>query len=506
MFAETSPPMHTKKLLFSLLLLCSISNVLFAQPCKEVVGYYPNWQWYDRNQLVKPTTLNYSKYSIINYCFFKPNPDGTIVSGDTWADDNLLLGPTIWYPVQTNDFSNSIVGKAQAANVKVLISVGGWSWSDEFPQIAANPAKRATFAGACRQLVSKYQLNGIDIDWEYPGYAGHSGTAADKHNYTVFLQQIRDSLTAYGQITSKTYLLTAAVAASPANAANIEWNNVSPILDMINLMSYDFFGAWDPTSNHNSPLFAPAQGDPAFNLNSAFSMLTQTYNVPANKINVGVAFYGRSVTGCTSLFGSTSGTADTGTFSEDDGSPMYYNIVKNMSSFTRHWDNTAKVPYLLGNSIQTFVSYDDPESIAEKAKFINSKGARGAIIWEITGDYIETSPGSGIIAHTPLVDTLNYIMCHNTPLGIESLANKNNTLSLYPNPSNGTVNISYTSIANESISMEIYNSIGELVNQQKLIADIGFNSFSICVQQRGLFYITIKGRQGMVTEKITITK
>ena len=79
-------------------------------------------------------------------------------------------------------------------------------------------------------------------------------------------------------------------------------------------MTYDFFGSWDAVSNHNAPLYAPAQGDPSFNVDSAFKMLTQFYSVPASKINIGIAFYGRSVTNCTSLFGTHSGNMDAATF------------------------------------------------------------------------------------------------------------------------------------------------------------------------------------------------
>ncbi len=410
---ETTTFIIMKKILFFLYLL---PLLLAAQPCKEVIGYYPGWQWYDRAKLVNPMTIDYSKYSILNYAFFKPNPDGTIVGTDSWADDNLLLGPFNWQTSPATHYTNqSLVGKAHAAGVKILISVGGWTLSDDFPAIAGNPTKRATFAHSCKGLVQTYDLDGIDIDWEYPGYAAHNGSLADKANYTLFLQQIRDSLTTYQAVTGKTYLLTAAVGASQANMANVEWNNVKNILDIINVMSYDFFGAWDATTNHNSPLYAPAQGDPTFNLNSAVSYLMTNYGVPANKIAAGMAFYGRSVktTGTPNLHVASAGTVDNITFQTDDGSPQYYNILANASLFTNNWDNAAQVPYLTGNgNLKTFVSYDNKQSIGLKASYIKNNNLRGAIIWEITGDYLETSVGSGVISGTPLADTLNQVFCN----------------------------------------------------------------------------------------------
>ena len=409
--------MHSKHLLLFSTLFSLLFSLLGAQaqPCKQVIGYYPNWQWYDRAHLVNPASINYSKYTVINYAFFAPQDNGSIASTDAWADENLLKGQTNWSTTPTSYYPNtSIVDRAHNANVKIVPSIGGWTLSDKFPAIAANPTKRANFAHACIQLCQEYNFDGIDIDWEYPGYAEHLGTTADKQNFTIFLQQIRDSLTTYGTTHNKTMLLTACVGASQANMSNVEWSNISSILDYINLMSYDFFGSWDATANHNSPLYAPAQGDANFNLNSAVQYLITNYGVAPTKINAGTAFYGRSAktTGTPALFAPISGT-DAVTFSEDEGSPLYYNIAKRFNLFSQQFDTQAQVPYLLGiNGLNTFVSYDNPQSIALKAQYIVNNNLAGAIIWEITGDYLETSIGSGVIANTPLVDTLNYVFCN----------------------------------------------------------------------------------------------
>lgn len=388
-----------------------------AQNCKEIVGYYPNWQWYDRGGLVKPSTIDYSKYTVINYAFFKPETNGSISSWDSWADDNLLLGPMNW-SINLPDSTQSLPYRCHQNNVKLLISIGGWTLSDNFPSIAASATKRANFAHSCVQLINLYHLDGVDIDWEYPGFIDHSGTTADKQNFTIFLQQIKDSLNALTAQTNKSYLLTAALPVGPDNMSNIEWSNIVPILDFMNIMSYDFFGSWDNNTNHNAPLYRPSQGAAQFNIDSAVQKLTNFYNVPNNKINIGVAFYGRSAKTINNpiLFGAIANhQVDNSTFSDDDGIPLYYNILKKMNLFTNHWDSIAKVPYLTGNgNLKTFVSYDDTNSIALKAQYINSKNLRGAIIWEITGDYIETAPNSGIIAGTPLANKLKSVLCSNT--------------------------------------------------------------------------------------------
>jgi len=181
-------------------------------------------------------------------------------------------------------------------------------------------------------------------------------------------------------------------------------------------MTFDFFGPWEKVANHNAPLYPTTVGDANYNIQSAFYMLTQTYRVPASKINLGAAFYGRSQTGATALNQPTSGQADNSIFAADQGAPHYYNILTKMPLFDEFWDTTAKVPYLLGKAngpaAGIFVSFDNTKSMAIKAQFIKNNNARGIIIWEITGDYIETSSGSGIIASTPLIDTLNHIFCN----------------------------------------------------------------------------------------------
>jgi GH18 family chitinase len=447
----------SKKFTFSYLLLCH-TLFTFAQnlPCKEVIGYYPNWQWYDRNKLVKPTSIDYSKYTIINYAFFKPELSGAISSTDAWADDNLLNGQPNW--AQGGYYPNtSIVSLAHNAGVKVVPSIGGWTLSNNFPAIAADATKRSAFANACVQLITQYNFDGIDIDWEYPGYSPNSGTPADKQNFTLFLQAIRTALNAKTVQTGKTYLLTACFGASQSNMANIQWANVVPILDCINLMSYDFFGTWDATTNHNAPLYAPAQGDPTFNIHSAINSLLTTYNVPANKICAGLAFYGRShiTVNAPTLHGAGTGQADKVTFAVDDGTPAFYNVLLQQNLFNKYTDNLSATPYLLGkNGLKTFVSYDDTTSTTTKANYIKNNNLRGCIIWEITGDYIETSPGSGVIAGTPLATAIKNVFCGTT----STACNVPNNMVITPNVSSASVNWAGTGAVSYNVQYKAANA------------------------------------------------
>jgi chitinase len=469
-----------------------------SQNCKEIIGYCPNWQWYARNNLFNPNNIKYTDYTILNYCFFKPETTGAISSTDAVADKALLEG------------NASVVAHAHKVNVKVMASMGGWTLSDNFPAIAGNATKRAAFAGDCNKLLKKYDFDGIDIDWEYPGYDEHMGTAADKKNFTIFMKQIRDSITVLGTKTSKQYKLSACFGASADRASNIEWTNILPILDMINLMTYDFFGEWDAVANHNSPLYAPASGEASFNLNSAFLMLTQQNGVPASKINLGVAFYGRSQTGATKLFSATSGLADLKTFPDEEGAPAYYSVMANLSKFDYFWDNTAKVPYLFGKSggtaAGTFVSYDDKRAIGLKATYINDKGARGAIIWDISHDLMETAPGSGVVAGNPLADTLHKVLCGwITTVPEEKPADAIN-VSIYPNPASDQATIILNLAAEGTYTVRMYDILGQELQSKKSNFTKGINQVELAVSgiKNGYYFINVQNEYHSMSKRFII--
>ena len=466
-----------------------ITFISFAQTQKEIVGYYPNWQWFDRNQLVNAETIFYEKYTVINYAFFNPTTDGTIISTDSWADENLLLGPMIWWPVQTHDSTKSIPYLAHQSGVKVLPSIGGWSLSYNFSGIAADPVKRQNFAQNCVQLIETYHFDGIDLDWEYPGYAPNGGTPADKQNFTLLLQEIRAALDELEIQNGQEYLLTSCFGASQEKMENIEWQNILPLLDMINLMTYDFHGSWDPESNHHTPLYPPAVGNPDWCFDGAFTLLTETYNVPPEKINLGISFCGKALANCTQLYGPHTGY-DGSTFWEDEGQPTYFNIAKRMSQFTRFWDDQVKCPYLLGNSINTFVTYDDGESVGYKARYAKNKNAKGLIIWDITADYVETSPGSGIIAGTPLTDSINAVFEEVNSAEATNQA----SFSIYPNPTSGLIKI----VSNEPIiEVSVYSGSGKILQKFPGLANI-----DICKFDQGIYFLEIKTASEIYHQKL----
>ncbi|KAJ1953207.1 hypothetical protein GGI12_006062, partial [Dipsacomyces acuminosporus] len=205
----------------------------------NVVGYYPNW--------VNMPQLTLSKYTHMNFAFAIPQNDGSLKYDD-------------------QESIPSIVTNLHSANVKAIVSIGGWTGSDKFSKILKNTTARAAFLSSIIAFVKKYNLDGVDIDWEYPGREGNACNAYDATNDTPnflrFLQDLRQQLdTTFG---SRSKLLTLAVRVQPFDGPDGPISDVSAfakVVDFINLMQYDIMGNWEPTTGPNAPLqYTPGKG------------------------------------------------------------------------------------------------------------------------------------------------------------------------------------------------------------------------------------------------------
>ena len=372
------PKLHlTMRRIFS---LCAITVLLLGgvikaqEPCKQIIGYYPSWQMYKRGGAVVTEVIDYSRYSILNYSFFAPDSNGYLKGTDPWADTLLLRGRIDWGKPQPAYFTNtSLIDFSHLWGVKVMVSIGGWTCYEE-----------------------------------------HSGRPdVDKENFTKFMYAIRlgiDSLgKTMGRIDEDKFLLTAAFGANKGQMDCIEYKKVSEFMDYINMMTYDFNGVWSPDANHNSPLYSPSSGYEG-SLDLAFKLL-QEKGVPAKKINLGVAFYGRSLKGFKgkepAMYAEHDGKADVERYPLHEGMPLYYRIVDEMDAYDKQeWDEAAQNPYAISTKDSSLISYDNEKSIRLKAKYALDNKCAGVIIWDATGDYIEKKKGSLLISGTPLVDQL----------------------------------------------------------------------------------------------------
>jgi len=324
---------------------------------------------FPRGAASSPGQIDPAKLTRINYAFSNIQT-GRMVPGS---------------PADAQNFALLRSFRSTNPNLTILVSVGGWLWSTNFSDMALTRESRAVFEDSVMQFLTRYDLDGLDIDWEYPGMpgSGHPFRAEDKQNFTSLLRELRQRFDASARRGRRLYL-TIAMGASDEVIANTEMQKVQRYVDTVNLMTYDYYepGSESITGNH-SPLYAdPA--DPKAASSSDTVRAFQKAGVPAEKILLGVPFYGHE-------WGEVK-DQNHGLFQVGKPVPGAYtpfNVIDTTmlaAGFTRFWDDAAKVPYVYNPQQRIFVSYEDPESLKHKCQYIRSQKLAGIMFWEYFGD------------------------------------------------------------------------------------------------------------------------
>ena len=287
----------------------------------------------------------------------------------------------------------------------MVISLGGWTDSTWFSD-AALAETREKFVASCIDLYIHGNLpeqggaggkgaaagvfDGIDIDWEYPvngGDAGIHNRPEDFANYPLLLKEFRRQFQAIG----RPDLLLTMAGPGPGQARQYNMPEAHPYLDIVNLMTYDFSGAWSPLAGHHTNLcdstYDPAPEGQRVSADATVRLYRDEFGVPAEKIVMGAAFYGKAWKDVEA----GSSEQNHGLYQPGrgmtEGGGNYYNLVRLMEQgYARFWDESAKAPYLYSAAEQTFWSYDDPQSLGLKAQYARHSGLGGIMFWEISGD------------------------------------------------------------------------------------------------------------------------
>jgi chitinase len=289
--------------------------------------------------------------------------------------------------------------KKKHPKLRTLVSVGGWTDSAPFSDAAATRAAREKFARSCADFAHEHGFDGVDIDWEFPGGGGLDPKAyrkEDTQNFTLLLAELRSRLDAQGKADHKHYELTIAAPAGRAHYSKMELKKIVGYLDAINVMTYDYAGFWSKVTNFNSPLFA-APGDPVGPENNAAAAVKAYLDlgIPADKIVLGVPFYGRAWAGVKDVnHGLYQPHSDKRPQAKETGPEWsYWDIKKNYINHgpKRFWSDAAKVPWLFDAKTGLMVSYDDPKSIRYKAAYAKKQHLGGVMIWELSEDDAQSS-------------------------------------------------------------------------------------------------------------------
>lgn len=338
----------------------------------KVVAYVAGYRDFDF------PTIQARKITHINYAFVN------CVDGEVRFDDSIDNTA-----MKKGDILALHDLKKINTDLKVLVSVGGWTWSGGFSDAALTEVSRNKFAVSAAEFVETFKLDGIDIDWEYPNAPGAGNTyrPEDVQNFTLMLQAVREELDklAARQGTDKHYLLTIATGASKRYVENTELDKVARCLDFLNIMTYDFYHGGDRRTGHHSNLHASSSPEhDKTNIVEAVNIHVAA-GVPPEKINLGIPFYGRKWTGVKSA-------ENHGLFQEAEsvGQIIFYRqIVPCLAdpAYEQHWDAAAQTPYLWSPEQRIFISYENARSIALKVQYLKDAGLGGAMFWEYSDDH-----------------------------------------------------------------------------------------------------------------------
>ncbi|KAF9174218.1 hypothetical protein BGX21_010884 [Mortierella sp. AD011] len=393
----------------------SAAPVKRATDNNVVVGYWVPWG------KVPVADLDMTKYTHINYGFavtVKKNPNPTDITFDRYYDGNNM---------------RALVARGNQYGVPILMSIGGWTGSQTFSTISADAGLRKTFINNAMVFVRNntlplyadtpdgWNMDGIDIDWEYPGRAGaicNVYTPQDAANYLTLLKELRAQMDL--EFPNQHKLLTAAVRVKPFDGT--DGNPMSDVsayaqyFDWISIMAYDIMGSWSATTGPNAPFTnGPAGLADQFSVTQAINDWTAA-KFPVNKLVVGTAFYGRSVTTTvdmnaqnpiTMYVNKTNVTPKGGPSDSNDinffcnEGAVYSGMWKwkelrgtalttpdtAASGWTRYWDDATQTPWLFRASDKTFISYDDIKSLTLKVNYAKQAGVKGVMLWDMSYDY-----------------------------------------------------------------------------------------------------------------------
>lgn len=310
-----------------------------------------------------------SKITHINYAFANVDDDGEIFfRNELEAAQQLARLQKL---------------KAKNQDLKLLVSVGGWG-ADGFSDAALTRESRSIFSKSAVRLIKNYGLDGIDLDWEFPGQPGPGikYREEDKQNFTLMLKSLREHVDSLSNKRSLTgddrYLLTIASNDNQSYFDHTQMGKLHPYLDFINVMSYDMFSVGSETTGHHTGLYRSSPNAPGRTTDAAVQRHLDA-GIPSRKIVVGAAFYGRSWFGVT--------PQNNGLYQPFEKFYRFIPFSKltenyiNTNGFKRYWDKGAKAPYLWNADKKIMVAYDDSVSLRHKVDYVRKNNLGGLMYW-----------------------------------------------------------------------------------------------------------------------------
>ncbi|KAG9055443.1 Endochitinase 1 [Serendipita sp. 407] len=351
-----------------------------------------NWGIYGRKY--PPQNIPAQDLTHILYAFANVQQDsGTVVMSDLWADQDIHYPGDSWEDVGKNLYgclkqinllkkqhrqASSVINHLsiltftpmEIRHLKLLLSIGGWTYSPNFHPVVVNPALRANFVSSAIKILEDYGFDGLDIDYEYP--SNHE----QAQGYVDLLRELRHALDAHAhaQGVHYKYPLTIAAPCGSSNYEKLLAREMDKYLTFWNLM-YDYAGSWDTVANHQANVHGPP-------INTTMAVdWYKAQGIHPSKLIIGMPLYGRS-------FMNTDGPGcpfnDVGQGSWERGSYDYRALP--LPGATVHHDEHAMASYSYDPQTREMISYDTETVVAWKSRWIVHHGLGGAMFWELSGD------------------------------------------------------------------------------------------------------------------------
>ena len=318
-------------------------------PSKVFVGYLHG----------QPRNINFRLYTHLCHAFVTADGEGNVRKG-------------------RNVPSRELAGEAHEAGVKMLISLGGWGWDEQFASIVSKPEAEERYVKAVLEMVDDSDYDGIDLDWEYPD------TKEEVVGFERLSRRFRKEIDAIGARKGRPMFLTMAASSNPGTLRWLDKEFLLATMDWVNVMTYDFTGDWTDYAGHHSPLFASSKqpGGGRRSTESTMKYLLEGRGLPADRLAVGLPLYGRGFP-VPEPYASTKGVPKARVPNGD-----YANLHKLQHDlgWTRRWDDETRNPWLISPDHKTVIGYDDAESVAIKTEWARKQGFRGVFFWQIAAD------------------------------------------------------------------------------------------------------------------------
>jgi len=343
-------------------LICLLACTAVAQDtasAKRLLGYYPEWSKYNNPPYVySADQIPYNQLTHISHAFVLLNSK---------ADGTLKVPHGFVEP--------ALISKAHAAGVKVLVSIGGGDGiqGPRFNKMAKSETARQAFVHNVHDFLTANGYDGVDIDWEIPN-------ARDMSDCTTLMQELRNELPA-GQ-----WLISMATPSDPRSwGAGFDIPALAPLLDFMNVMTYDFTGSWAGYAGLNSPLLQdPADPIQSGSVKTSMDLYADTYGVPLSQLNIGTPFYGYEFDGVDALWAACGTCASANQQNYGD----YIKPLMHSSAWQKESDKAAKSPYMVNATMPAFITYDNAASTSSKTSYImKHRGFGGVFMWELSADY-----------------------------------------------------------------------------------------------------------------------